>query len=189
MRKKSLPAFALALAFTAVALPGPAGAQLTIKDSSVHTDRPVKFDITGSLGFFGDRSVGTAAWVSIPLLPDGFIPPLNDSFGLEFGMAVNYAWANYGFGCDYNYFSLVPLGGVRWDFHLTEAWTVFGKAKLGIGHDFASVECGGTKIDDVGGNHLASDFGVGAFWNFSPGMGMRFDLGYQGASVGLSFNF
>jgi hypothetical protein len=198
MRKKNLPVPALALAFMVAAAsnlgaPGTAGAQPTIKDASDHTnDRPMKLDITGSLGFFGDFGVGLAGWVSMPIVPNGFIPPLNDSFYLEFGIATTYTWVNNWYGqCDYNYFDLAPMGGVRWNFHLTEAWTVFAKAKLGVGYHFNNVDCPGIayRDSDLTQLYLASDGGVGAYWNFSPGMGMRFDLGYHGASVGLSWNF
>jgi hypothetical protein len=196
MRKKTLPvpAFALAAmvaAASGLAAPSATAAEMIIKDSSDHTsDRPVKLDITGSLGFIGHPEVGVAGWVSLPIVPNGFIPPINDSFYLEFGVATGYAWDNYAVGCDYNWVNLAPLAGVRWNFHLTEAWTVFAKAKLGVAYHFASFDCGGSYSGtDLSGLHVASDGGVGAYWNFSPGMGMRFDLGYQGASVGLSFNF
>ncbi len=171
--------------------PGTAAAQMTIKDASDHTaDRPMKLDITGSLGFFGDFGVGVAGWVSMPIVPNGFIPPLNDSFYLEFGVATSYAWVDYAFNCDYNYFNLAPLGGVRWNFHLTDTWTVFAKAKIGVAYHFASADCGPAfSTVDFSGLHFATDTGVGAYWNFSPGMGMRFDLGSQGAAAGLSFNF
>ena len=191
MSKKTPFALALALAMAAAPV-APASAQMTIKDSSAHPDRPTKLDFTGSFGFVGDNSVGLAGWVSIPLAPDGFIPPINDSFYLEFGTAVNYAWYTWDYSftrsCSLSYTDLVPMAGVRWNFHLTEAWTVFAKLKGGVGYQFGRSECNGFTYRDRGGLHFASDGGVGAYWNFSPGMGMRFDLGYQGAAVGISIN-
>jgi hypothetical protein len=197
MRKKTLPGLVFALA-VGVTCPlavlgltlGPAGAaEMIIKDDSVHTDRPVKLDITGSVGFLGYNRIGLAGWVSMPIVPDGFIRPINDSFNLEFGATMDYAFRTLGANCDYSYVDLAPMAGVRWDFYLTEAWTVFGKLKAGVGNQFGGAECNGIKYNDYSGLHFVSDGGVGAFWNFSEGMGMRFDLGSQGIAVGLSINF
>jgi hypothetical protein len=160
-----------------------------IKDASVHTDRPTKLDFTGSLGFLGDLDLGLAGWYSLPLVKDGFIPPINDSFNLELGATVDYQFFN-GYGtCDFKSYGFAPVGGVRWDFYLTKAWTVFAKAKVGIGYRSFSDSCG-FNYDYYGYNHtyFVPDTGVGAYWNFSPGMGMRFDLGYRGAAVGISIN-
>ena len=166
--------------------------EATIKDASVHTDRPTKLDFTGSLGFFGDVDIGAAAWFSFPLVPDGFIPPINDSFNLELGVAMDYAWVNYGYvnyACDFNYYGFAPIGGVRWDFYMNRSWTLFAKAKVGVGYRVLKEDCGpGFNDSDYGHVYPAYDGGVGAFWNFSSDMAMRFDVGSRGAAVGISIN-
>jgi hypothetical protein len=186
---------ALSAAFIAASMAGitlvPAGLQaepLIIKENGPHDYRPSKVDVTASAGFFGDVDFGVAGWYSTPLVRDGFITAINNSFNLEVGAAIDYAFANYGTGCDYNYTRIVPMGGVRWDFYLTKAWTVFGKAKAGPRYDVVSASCNGTKITNIGGFGLGIDAGVGAFWNFSTRTALRLELGYQGVAAGFSFN-
>jgi hypothetical protein len=192
--KKLLLLAAAISATTAFATPDVARAEEgIIKDASVHASRPTKLDVTGSLGFLGDTDVGLAGWYSFPIVKDGFIPPINDSFNLEFGLAMDYAWSNYYVSsrCDYNYYDVTPMGGVRWDFYLTKSWTVFAKAKAGIGYRVSrDTDCFGTRVStsEYGGVQVIPDGGAGAYWNFSEGMGMRFEIGYRGGSVGLSFN-
>lgn len=193
MNTKKLPGLAVVLSATMLFASADTvrAEEGIIKDASVHDVRPTKLDFTGSLGFIGDRDIGLAGWYSFPIVKDGFIPPLNDSFNLEFGAAVEYAWSNYGyFGyhCDYNYYGVTPMGGVRWDFYLTKAWTVFAKAKAGIGYRVLKEDCPGFDDSGRGGTTFVPDGGAGAFWNFSEGMGMRFEVGYRGGSVGLSIN-
>lgn len=194
MSKKTPMKLALFLSLAAALASNEARAEeMIIKDASVHDTRPSKLDLTGSFGFFGDTQVGVAGWFSFPIVNDGFIPPLNDSFNLEFGAALDYSWINYGgfaSSCDFNYYGFAPMGGVRWDLYLTQKWTVFAKGKLGIGYHFGSTDCGAYKINDdvYSTTFLASDFGAGAYWNFAENMGMRFELGYRGGSVGISWN-
>jgi hypothetical protein len=193
LTKNSPTLVAAFVAATAFATPGAVFAEEgIIKDASVHDSRPTKLDITGSLGFFGDTEIGLAGWYSFPIVKDGFIPALNDSFNVELGAAVDYAWSNYDYGlsahCDYNYTGFTPMGGVRWDFYLTPSWTVFGKAKAGIGYRVAKADCDGFTASDHGGTHLVVDPGAGAYWNFASDMAMRFEVGYRGGSVGLSIN-
>jgi hypothetical protein len=194
MIKKNLSLLLVVLSVTAVVATGDSARaeEGIIKDASVHDTRPTKLDVTGSLGFLGDFGIGVAGWYSFPIVKDGFIKPINDSFNLEFGAALDYAWSDYGYGlgyrCDYNYYGITPMGGVRWDFYLTKSWTVFGKAKAGIGYRVASADCAGFSSSEYGGTHFVPDGGAGAYWNFSEGMGMRFEVGYRGGSVGLSID-
>jgi hypothetical protein len=196
LSKKSTVLAAALSATTAIASSGAAIAEEgIIKDASVHETRPTKLDLTGSLGFLGETSIGLAGWYSFPIVKDGFIAPINDSFNLEFGAALDYTWWNYGYGvaglddCGYHTTGITPMGGVRWDFYLTPSWTVFGKAKAGIGYRTVSGSCNGVDLSDArGGTVFVPDGGAGAYWNFAPDMGMRFEVGYRGASVGLSIN-
>jgi len=188
--KKSLTTLAVAVTlFTSLA----ARAQsemMTIKDTTVHESRPTKVDITGMAGFFGFFDVGVAGWYSFPIVKDGFIPPLNDSFNVELGAAFDYAYKDWG-AYHYNHARLAPMGGVRWDFYLNKSWTVFAKAKAGLGYRFGGVDCGtacGVAFSGPSRVYFAADGGAGAYWNMSEKMALRMEFGYLGVAIGLSIN-
>jgi hypothetical protein len=179
----------VSLAVGATILPARVRAEpVTVKDSSIHESRPAKLDFTGSLGFLGDVDVGVAGWYSFPIMKDGFVPPWNDSLAIELGAALDYAWVDYGFGCTYNYRSVAPLGGVRWDLYLNRTWTVFAKAKAGIAYRSNTSDCSVLRSDTLSTVYPAFDGGAGAFWNFSEKMAMRMEFGYRGVSIGISIN-
>ena len=92
--------------------------------------------LTASIGFPWGSSptfpIGVQGRFYIPLVKEGFIPTLNDEFGLEFGASV-------GIGTGYSYFGFGGYGiafgfdipiHVLWMFHLTPEWSVY--ATLGL---------------------------------------------------------
>ena len=160
-----------------------------IKDSSVHESRSNKLDIVGHVQMLGSFNTGVGVWYSIPVVPDGFIPVLNDSFVIEFGGFLTY-WDDLTYGCDDNYFRISPLGGVRWDFMLTPEWTVFAVSKVGYHISTGrSVDCApGYTGARAQRNGLTGEGGVGAYWNFSDGMGMRLEAGPFGVNAGISID-
>jgi hypothetical protein len=159
----------------------------TITDKTPHTQRPTKLDFVGLLGFYGDVRFGVGGWYSIPLVPNGFIPALNESFHLEAGAVFEYSYGSYFGGCDYTYAAIIPMGGVRWDFYIVKEWTVFAKAKAGVSFEFADNECSGFK-NKHGGAFFQTDLGAGAYWNFAKDMALRLEWGYPWVNVGISMN-
>lgn len=159
-----------------------AAATWTIEDRSQH-ERPLNLDFGITSGWF---FAGTYILTGIPIVPDGFIPGLNDSFDIEAGgyLGYNYGcgvgFAGVGLGC--GAFRVSPQVGVRWKFHLTSEWTVYAVSRLGFRMNF------GPAYGDLG---TFSVFGfdgyggVGAYWMFSENLWMRFDTGTYGASIGL----
>lgn len=114
----------------------------------------------------------------IPIVPDGFISALNDSFEIEFG-AFMFIW----FGSSQTYLWVTPQGGVRWNFWLTKAFSVYGTAKIGAAIALTS-----------GFSHGIYGFGgVGLDWEFTEGMSLRAETGGgrggAGLTGGLSFKF
>lgn len=160
--------FALALLGALALVPSAAHAgDLIIRDSGKH-ERPATLDFTGGLWVLGDTSwFGGAAWLCLPIVPQGFIPPLNDTFNLEFGL-----WSFYYHPTrSNNYFGLTPAAGVRWDFHLAQQWTVFGSGKLGFFVPFGS---------DAPRSHLEPAFTVGALYKYSSKTFVRLETGNLG---------
>jgi hypothetical protein len=167
----------------------------SFKDRSSHARRS-RIDVTGNISPFGVFNAGIGTWVYLPIVPDGFIPSLNDTFGLEFGAYGQYfsddlSWI----GVDYeeSWWAFTPLGGVRWDFHLTPGISVFAKGKLGYQIGFGrKVTVNGEEesyegtLDGI--SHFAVDAGVGAYFHFGQRVALRLEAGnYTIVSVGVSF--
>ncbi|MBN1205137.1 MAG: outer membrane beta-barrel protein [Myxococcaceae bacterium] len=143
------------------------------------------------LSFFGivpwwyGFGIGAGARYEMPIVPEGFIPTLNDSFELELGGDVWYAdWGYLGTG--YSYTGLaIPVEG-RWTFHFTPKLAAYGK--LGLGWHF--IFWG----DSVTGSSFS---GGGLYWNSATGVlyklgdsfWLRGELGYTGLKLGAGFKF
>ena len=135
-------------------------------------ERPQQVDI---LTLVNRNSIGGALWYSFPLQHTGLLPELNDSLHIEAGLVTSYGSHLHKHN---DFVSLTPFGGIRWNFHLTRAWTLFTTAKLGwiIGFD-----------EDYNGLTLTGT--VGGIWHFDPQVALRIESGYGGrmAQVGVSF--
>jgi hypothetical protein len=78
----------------------------------------------------------------IPLVHEGFIPSLNDEFGLEFGLDLNITFL----ASRYNESSVFGFGvpaDVLWDFHITPKFDAYAKVGLVLGSILSSSVYGG----------------------------------------------
>jgi len=188
MRSLRIPMLAAMLFILASSLSaGPVRASedwSTLKNPAVHDTRPQTLDISLILGFlFGSYShFGVAGWYGYPIVPDGFIPKLNDALFIEAGAAVE----RYSFSiaaCGESWWRVSPMGGVRYQMYLTDEWTVFATAKLGYGIGFASAaDCA---VINGTTSQVVWDSSVGAYWNFSPNWHLRLEMGYFGVNPGI----
>jgi hypothetical protein len=154
----------------------------TIKDTSVHARPQMVSIFTGlHIGHFSGYGfplvIGGRYY--IPIVPDGFLPSINDEFGLEFGLDLDFTFLSgvysdsvlVGFG--------IPADGV-WDFHFSPRFDAYGK----LGFVFGSV--------------FNSGYG-GFWWTFRSAVGLRLKLnealyfraevGYPAIMAGLGFAF
>ena len=123
-------------------------------------------------GVSGGHSLGATPGVvyGLPIVGDGFIGALNDSFYLQLGAYFPlYLGGTFGAGA-------IPVGGVRWNFHLTPQWDVFWTAM------------GGWNVGLTGYDSLPFySTSVGGHYKFSEGTYLRLETGSFGyATVGLS---
>ena len=171
-------AIAMGCLSTLVSVPARADPAWTIDDQNKH-DRPTTVDFTAAAWVFGDTTFfGGAGWFCYPIVPEGLIPSVNDSFYLEVGAFIFDYNVHVSNGADYSYVGIFPAGGVRWDFHLTREWTVFATAKLGI--RIGTGDAPRTWWLDGGGS-------IGAYWKFSKAMYVRLETGNLGlVSAGIS---
>ena len=125
-------------------------------------------------GYYGyGFGIGAGATFYIPLVKDGFIPPLNDEFGLDFGADLNFFFAYYA------PFSITVPVCVLWTFHITDKFSAYAKVGIALkihpGYVFPIFP------DGVGV--------VGANFMFSKSFGVRAEAGYPGLKVGILLAF
>ena len=127
-------------------------------------------------GYFGIGGfpIGVGGTFYIPLVKDGFIPPVNDEFGIDFGSDVVFF---LGFR---NPFALWIPVSVLWTFHFTDNFAVYAKAGVALriwpGYLNQSVW---------------PDFTTAIGLNFmlNKSFGLRAEAGYPGIKLGILLNF
>lgn len=145
-------------------------------DASSH-DRDMKLAIHAVLPYahfgYGGFPIGVGAVFYIPLVKDGFIPPVNDEFGIDFG-----ADAVFFLGYSYPFALWIPVSAL-WTFHFTDTFAAYAKVGIAL------------RIWPGYVNAVFPDFttAVGLNWMFSKGFGLRAELGYPGIKVGILLAF
>lgn len=131
--------------------------------------------------YYAGFPFGIGLRYQIPILHDGFIPPVNDSFGIEFG--VDFSGVA---GSRFYPVLAIPVE-VLWQFHMTKTFSLY--AKVGIALQFNIVSycpytyyrsCGVVTADGIGN--------VGLIWHFTQKIALRVEAGYPWLKVGLGFD-
>jgi hypothetical protein len=138
-----------------------------------------------AFGYYGGLPVSIGARYYIPIAHNGFIPPVNDEFGIEFG-------ADFGFFLGRPVF--LPIIGlpveVMWNFHFTSKFAAY--AKLGIALNVSI----GERYDLFGG-YVGSGIGVypsliggaGIIYSLNDSISLRAEVGYHGLKGGIGITF
>jgi hypothetical protein len=144
-------------------------------DRAEHS-RPMLLTVQAVLpyGYFGyGFPVGVGGLFYIPLVKDGFISPVNDEFGIDFGADVIFH-LGYAYPLDI----IIPVS-VLWKFHITDKFAAY--AKVG-----AALRIWPGSLHAVWPDFVTA---VGLDWMFSKSIGLRAEVGYPGIKVGLNFAF
>ncbi|MET0391115.1 MAG: hypothetical protein ABW321_34405 [Polyangiales bacterium] len=107
-----------------------------------------------------------------PIVKNGFIPSLNDEFGLEGGLNLLFLFGDttyVGFG--------LPFEAV-WDFHISTTFDAYAKAGFLVGSTFG--------YDGFWWDFRTS---VGLRLKLTPAMYFRAEVGYPSVMAGLGFAF
>ena len=137
-------------------------------------------NLTAYLGLSPFGNLGVGGKGSLRILENGFIPPINNSVAIEAGIFRGRYREYYIFDDAYYSRTYVTVG-MRWDFHLAKAWTVYGLLESGVylssNHD----------IDD--NSDLLLNPAVGAFYHFSPNLALRMEYSEltQTSNIGVTF--
>lgn len=152
-------------------------AESTLLSGSTGHERPMLLSVHGVLpyGYLGRGGfpVGVGASFYLPLVKEGFIRPVNDEFGIDFGAdAIFFPGLTNGVAF------FVPVS-VLWAFHFTPTFSAYVKvgAALRVWPGLAQA--------------ISPDFvgGVGLNWMFAKQVGLRVEAGYPGVKVGVLFAF
>lgn len=159
---------------------GPGG----IKDTSPQS-RPQGISGMLSIPWYRGAGVAVTGRYEIPIVPNGFIPQINDQFSIEpsLGLAYFNQW-----GSDWNYFTITPAVYAIWSFHITSKFRPY--AAIGVGAEIAAAH---NDRDSIYGDARAAwvyiDTTVGLFYNFSRNVAFRGELGYGGPKAGIHVYF
>jgi hypothetical protein len=121
------------------------------------------------------------------ILPNGFIPTINDSFSLEpsIGLAyTSYGVVNYG----WSIIDIAPALYGNWSFYFSNAFRLY--VGLGLGYNIGVASAPhGYNGPAIGDSFFYWDLVGGLSYKFTRAIGLRAELGSQGAKAGLSFYF
>ena len=126
----------------------------------------------GYLGF----GFGFGARFYIPIVKEGFLPMLNDSFGIEFGVDPTILfWTTTGVGV------AIPVEA-RWNFHIFPKLEAYAK----VGAALAIISFPGINYFSVGGILVAN---VGVLFRLNSVISLRAEVGYPAIKVGIGIAF
>ncbi len=133
--------------------------------------------------------VGVMARYEIPIVPDGFIPAINDQFSLEPSLGISFTrdYGRYSYlGDDYRRraINIAPAIYGTWSFHITPKFRPY--VTLGLG---ANIGIDTGDGPDWSPSYFYFDIAPGLFYRFSDAAAFRAELGAQGTKVGFSFFF
>lgn len=212
MRTTSLrPFLTSACALCVLTIGGNALAQSTIRQPNAHPDYAVELEPHVAFGVFDPpgwptgAGIGAGLRATIPVLRNGFVPSINNSVGISFGLD----WVHY-YGADQQAFGgcaawAVGPGNTRvctavdgpasgtsnylyfpaamqWNFWLSDQFSVFGEPGVAIYYAKARDEASG----NVGAVPV---FAVGGRWHFLRRGMLTLRVGYPVMSLGVSMLF
>ncbi len=132
----------------------------------------------GYTGYYGVFNFGLGARFYLPIVAEGFLPMLNDSFGIEFGADTIFVVGGYGYGLG---FALtIPAAEARWNFHVFPKLEAYAKLGLGLGLFFNSGYVNPYPVI------IAN---VGVLFKINNVLSLRAEIGSPAVKIGLGLAF
>jgi hypothetical protein len=205
--KSALKLLASCLTGVALMWPGAANAQehQIIKNVGDHERYSVEIEPHFAAGFIaplgGANGLGMGGRFSIPVVANGFIPNINNSVAIGFGLD----WLHYD-GCwrNYAYFNCSNMNAfwfpavMQWNFYFTPHWSAFAEPGLAMYYVSWGDDCydyylaNGQRVVGCYGSprsHFQFDpvFQVGGRFHATEKVAITARLGYPYFSIGVSF--
>ncbi len=139
-------------------------------------------------GWFGDAyggaTLGLGGRASIPLVQNGFIPSINNSVGITFGLDLLFYQSCYYHGsCSAT--SLEFPVAMQWNFFVAQRWSVFGEPGLYVYHAFLPDCPAGLPCPTATG--VLPAVWAGGRYHISDSISLTMRIGYPTFSFGVSF--
>jgi hypothetical protein len=162
---------------------GGGSSRLILKDRS-HHERPPMFSFFLNVPWWYGIGIGGGLRFTIPIVPDGFIPKLNDSFELEVG--ADYEYHRYSV---LNYHAIIIPIEARWTFYFFPELAAYAKLGLGV-----EIGLGGVALPFGGGIGYGATvyhniLSPGILYKIGDSIWLRGELWYRGLKIGLGFEF
>jgi hypothetical protein len=163
----------------------------TIKRPGDHPQYAVELEphaLFGWGGVYGTGGYGLGARFAIPVLRNGFVPTINNSVAVSFGLDwVHYDNCWFGGSCSANYFDL-PVA-MQWNFYVAQRWSVFGEPGAVVYFGTLS-DC--TLPANLCSNRPAASgvqpaIFLGGRYHLSDNASLTMRIGYPTFSFGVSF--
>lgn len=139
-------------------------------------------DVYASDGF------GVGARFSIPIVDNGFVPQINNSVAIGFGLdLIHYDSCWFAGNCSANYIHIPVV--MQWNFYVAKQWSVFGEPGLVIFHGFIDA-CPVSVRNCPGGPRETSvepALYLGGRYHFNDRLSLTMRVGFPSISIGLSF--
>jgi hypothetical protein len=190
-RRRRSPALPALLVGACALLVAPsARADDTIQHPGDHPHYSVEIEPHVLLGWdniYPGGSYGIGARFSIPLVQNGFVPSINNSVAISFGvdaMYYNACW--YHGACSATYLDF-PVT-MQWNFFVAQHWSVFGEPGLMLYHGFfndcpSNSNCPGSPVD----TGIYPVIFLGGRYHLSPSTALTLRIGFPSFSFGFSF--
>jgi hypothetical protein len=172
---------------------GNALADDTIKNPGDHPSYSVEVEPHLLVGFdniYYNNGYGIGARFGIPIVENGFVPSINNSVAIGFGvdfLHYDYCYVR-GVNCSANAL-LFPVV-MQWNFYVAQKWSVFGEPGLYFyKFFFDSGACDNIRIpcSEPTAFGLRPAVYVGARYYFSEHITLTMRIGYPTFSIGVSF--
>ena len=137
----------------------------------------VPFGTVYGLGYVGAFNFGVGARFYIPIVKDGFLPMLNDSFGIEFGADTVFVAGGFGYGLGFGL--AAPVAEARWNFHIFPKLEAYGKVGVGLGIFFGTYAT----------PYVVYVANVGVLFKVNEVLFLRAEFGSPAVKVGLGLAF
>ena len=133
--------------------------------------------------YYGGFPFGLGARYQIAILHDGFIPAVNDSFEIEFGLDFSGVVGR----------AFYPTLGipveVMWQFHFTKKFSAYVKVGAVLEINFVPYVCTISFCPGVYGPVGVHPIGIlGLIYRFTEKVSFRAEAGYPWVKVGLGFD-
>jgi len=183
-------ALSVLVALVALAVASPVRADDTIKHPGDHPAYAFEAEPHVLLGWddvYASDGFGVGARFSIPIVDNGFVPSINNSVAIGFGLdLLHYDSCWYNAPCSANYIHIPVV--MQWNFFVAQRWSVFGEPGLVIFHGFfedcpPQVNCPGRPRV----TSLEPALYLGGRYHFNDRMSLTMRVGFPSISIGLSF--